>query len=139
MNKSAELALGPNARASDNVVVSGVAVTPDCANRQDNVPDAITPIKEDISVNKSELVDAIADKAELSRTDAGKALDALTSVVSDALKGGDQVALTGFGTFLSRRREAREGRNPKTGETIQIAAANVPAFKAGKALKDAVN
>ncbi len=90
-------------------------------------------------MNKSELVDAIADKAELSRTDAGKALDALTSVVSDALKGGDQVALTGFGTFLSRRREAREGRNPKTGETIQIAAANVPAFKAGKALKDAVN
>ncbi len=90
-------------------------------------------------MNKSELVDAIADKSELSRADAGRALDALTSVVSDALKGGDQVALTGFGTFLSRRREAREGRNPKTGETIQIAAANVPAFKAGKALKDAVN
>ncbi|MEM9601821.1 MAG: HU family DNA-binding protein [Pseudomonadota bacterium] len=90
-------------------------------------------------MNKSELVDAIADKADLSRAEASRALDALTAVVSDALKGGDQVALTGFGTFLSRRREAREGRNPKTGETIQIAAANVPAFKAGKALKDAVN
>lgn len=90
-------------------------------------------------MNKSELIDAISDRSELSKVQVGQALDALTAVVSEALKQGDQVALTGFGTFLSRRREAREGRNPKTGETIQIAAANVPAFKAGKALKDAVN
>ncbi|MEM6988626.1 MAG: HU family DNA-binding protein [Pseudomonadota bacterium] len=90
-------------------------------------------------MNKSELVDAVADRAGMSKADAAGALDALTAVIADTLKGGDQVALTGFGTFLSRRREAREGRNPKTGETIQIAAANVPAFKAGKALKDAVN
>lgn len=90
-------------------------------------------------MNKSELIDAISDRSGLPKAQVVQSLDALTAVVSDALKQGDQVALTGFGTFLSRRREAREGRNPKTGETIQIAAANVPAFKAGKALKDALN
>lgn len=90
-------------------------------------------------MNKSEFVDAIAEKASLSKADAAKAVDAVMGVVTDTLKGGDQVTLIGFGTFLNRRREARDGRNPRTGETIKIAAANVPAFKAGKALKDAVN
>jgi len=90
-------------------------------------------------MNKSEFVDAVADKASLSKADAAKAVDAMMEVVTDTLKGGDQVTLIGFGTFLNRRREARDGRNPRTGETIKIAAANVPAFKAGKALKDAVN
>lgn len=90
-------------------------------------------------MNKSEFIDAVADKASLSKADAAKAVDAMMEVVGDALKAGDQVALIGFGTFLNRRREARDGRNPRTGETIKIAAANVPAFKAGKALKDAVN
>lgn len=90
-------------------------------------------------MNKSEFVDTIAVKASLSKADAAKAVDAVMEVVTDTLKGGDQVTLIGFGTFLNRRREARDGRNPRTGETIKIAAANVPAFKAGKALKDAVN
>lgn len=90
-------------------------------------------------MNKSEFVDAVAEKASLSKADAAKAVDSMMEVVTEALKGGDQVTLIGFGTFLGRRREARDGRNPRTGETIKIAAANVPAFKAGKALKDAVN
>lgn len=90
-------------------------------------------------MNKSEFVDAIAEKSSLSKVDAAKALDSMMQVVTETIKGGDQVALIGFGTFLSRRREARDGRNPRTGETIKIAAANVPAFKAGKALKDALN
>jgi len=90
-------------------------------------------------MNKSEFVDAVAAKSSLSKADAAKAVDSVMSVVTDALKDGDQVTLVGFGTFLNRRREARDGRNPRTGETIKIAAANVPAFKAGKALKDAVN
>jgi len=90
-------------------------------------------------MNKSEFVDAVAEKASLSKADAAKAVDSVMEVVTDTLKGGDQVTLIGFGTFLNRRREARDGRNPRTGETIKIAAANVPAFKAGKALKDAVN
>lgn len=90
-------------------------------------------------MNKSEFVDAVAEKASLSKADTAKAVDSMMEVVSEALKSGDQVTLIGFGTFLNRRREARDGRNPRTGETIKIAAANVPAFKAGKALKDAVN
>ncbi len=90
-------------------------------------------------MNKSEFVEAVAEKASLSKADAAKAVDSMMEVVTDTLKGGDQVTLIGFGTFLNRRREARDGRNPRTGETIKIAAANVPAFKAGKALKDAVN
>ena len=83
-------------------------------------------------MNKSELIDAIA-------ADAGKALDATLNAVTGALKGGDSVSLVGFGTFQVKDRAARSGRNPQTGATIQIAAAKVPGFKAGKALKDAVN
>jgi DNA-binding protein HU-beta len=90
-------------------------------------------------MNKSELIDAIADSANLSKADAGRALDGLVSAVTKALKKGDTVSLVGFGTFSVRKRAARTGRNPRTGETIKIKASKNPAFKAGKALKDAVN
>jgi len=90
-------------------------------------------------MNKSELIDAIAENSGLSKADSGRALDAVISSVSGALKDNDQVTIVGFGTFLVRQRSARTGRNPQTGAEIQIAAANVPAFKPGKALKDAVN
>jgi len=90
-------------------------------------------------VNKTELVDAIADSADLSKAAASRALDAVINSVTDALKDGDQVSLVGFGTFTVKDRAARTGRNPQTGQPIEIAAAKVPGFKAGKALKDAVN
>ncbi|UZE94667.1 nucleoid-associated protein HU-beta [Alkalimarinus alittae] len=90
-------------------------------------------------MNKSELIDAIAASADISKAAAGRALDAMTDSVTTALKGGDQVTLIGFGTFSVKDRAARTGRNPQTGAEIQIAAAKVPSFKAGKALKDAVN
>jgi DNA-binding protein HU-beta len=90
-------------------------------------------------MNKSELIDAIADNAGLTKADAGRALDGVITAVTDALKGGDSVSLVGFGTFAVKDRAARAGRNPQTGATIQIKAAKVPSFKAGKALKDAVN
>ena len=90
-------------------------------------------------MNKSELIEAVASAADLSKADAARAVDGVIAAVTEALKAGDQVPIVGFGTFLVRKREARTGRNPRTGETIQIAASNVPAFKAGKALKDAVN
>ena len=77
--------------------------------------------------------------ADLSKADASRAVDGVIGAVTQALKSGDQVTVVGFGTFLVRQREARSGRNPRTGETIQIKASKVPAFKAGKALKDAVN
>ncbi|MGN5232151.1 HU family DNA-binding protein [Aeromonas veronii] len=87
----------------------------------------------------SQLIDKIADGADISKAAAGRALDAFIDAVGEALKEGDQVALVGFGTFAVRERAARSGRNPQTGATIEIAAGKVPAFKAGKALKDAVN
>jgi DNA-binding protein HU-beta len=90
-------------------------------------------------VNKTQLVDSIAQQADISKAAAGRALDAFTDSVTGALKDGGQVALVGFGTFAVRDRAARSGRNPQTGATIQIAAAKVPAFKAGKALKDSCN
>ena len=90
-------------------------------------------------MNKSDLVDAIAESAGLSKADGGRALDAFVNTVTSALQSGDSVSLVGFGTFAVRDRAARTGRNPRTGETIQIAASKNPAFKAGKALKDAVN
>ena len=90
-------------------------------------------------MNKSELIDAIAENSNLSKADSGRALDAVISSVTGALKDNDQVTIVGFGTFLVRQRAARVGRNPQTGAEFQIAAANVPAFKPGKALKDAVN
>jgi DNA-binding protein HU-beta len=90
-------------------------------------------------MNKSDLVDAIAESAGLSKADGGRALDGFVNTITSALKSGDSVSLVGFGTFSVRDRAARTGRNPRTGETIQIAASKNPAFKAGKALKDAVN
>ncbi|MGY0504036.1 HU family DNA-binding protein [Luteimonas sp. e5] len=90
-------------------------------------------------MNKSELIEAVAQDSNLSKADATRAVDAFVGAVTNALKAGDSVSLTGFGSFEVRQRAARTGRNPKTGETIQIAASNAPAFKAGKALKDAVN
>jgi DNA-binding protein HU-beta len=90
-------------------------------------------------VNKSELIEAIAESADITKAEAGRALDATISAVTGALKDGDQVALVGFGTFSVKERAARTGRNPQTGAPIEIAAAKIPGFKAGKALKDAVN
>lgn len=90
-------------------------------------------------MKKTEFIDALSEQASLSKADASRALDAVIDIISNALKSGDQVVLTGFGTFLVRKREARSGRNPRTGDVIEISASNVPAFKAGKALKDAVN
>ena len=90
-------------------------------------------------MNKGDLIDAVAASAGLSKADAGRAVDAFVNSITGALKGGNQVSLVGFGTFTVKRRAARQGRNPRTGETIQIKASNVPGFKAGKALKDAVN
>lgn len=90
-------------------------------------------------MNKSELIDRIAESADLSKADAGRALDAAIETITGALKNGDQVALVGFGTFVVKERAARTGRNPQTGKEIAIAAAKAPAFKAGKALKDALN
>ncbi|MCB1730599.1 MAG: HU family DNA-binding protein [Halieaceae bacterium] len=90
-------------------------------------------------MNKTELIDAIAASADLPKAAAGRALDAVVDSITDALKKGDQVSLVGFGTFSVKPRAARTGRNPQTGATIQISASNVPGFKAGKALKDAVN
>ncbi len=90
-------------------------------------------------MNKSELVEAVAASADISKAAAGRALDAVIESIGAALKEGDQVALVGFGTFLVKERAARTGRNPQTGEPIEISAAKIPSFKAGKALKDAVN
>ncbi len=90
-------------------------------------------------MNKTELIDRIAGSADISKAAAGRALDATIDAITDSLKQSDPVALVGFGTFSVRDRAARAGRNPRTGETIQISAARVPAFKAGKALKDALN
>jgi DNA-binding protein HU-beta len=90
-------------------------------------------------MNKAELVDAVASAANLSKADAGRAVDAVVNSVTAALKKGQQVSVVGFGTFGVKHRAARSGRNPRTGETIKINASNVPGFKAGKALKDAVN
>ncbi|HSW11921.1 MAG TPA: HU family DNA-binding protein [Solimonas sp.] len=89
-------------------------------------------------MNKTDLINAIADKADLSKADAGRALDALFEVVGKALKKRDKVSLVGFGTFMIRERSARTGRNPKTGAPLKIKASKTPSFKAGKALKDAV-
>ncbi len=90
-------------------------------------------------MNKAELVDSVASAANLSKADAGRAVDAVLSSITSSLKDGQQVSIVGFGTFNVKHRAARAGRNPRTGETIQIAASNVPGFKAGKALKEAVN
>lgn len=90
-------------------------------------------------MNKNELIAMVADKADLSKAAAGSAVDAVFDGISDALKGGDEVRLVGFGTFSVAHRAATEGRNPQTGEKIKIPASKTPKFKAGKGLKDSVN
>ena len=90
-------------------------------------------------MNKTDLIDAIATAADLPKASAGRALDAVIESITTALKNNDQVTLVGFGTFAVKARAARTGRNPKTGESIEIKASNHPGFKPGKALKDAMN
>ncbi len=90
-------------------------------------------------MNKNELIDRIANSADISKAAAARAVDATIAAVSAALKEGGEVSLVGFGTFFVGRRAARTGRNPQTGESIEIKEAKVPKFRAGKALKDAVN
>ena len=90
-------------------------------------------------MNKTELVAAVAEQADISKKDAEKALKAFVDVVTEEMKKGEKVQLVGFGTFEVSERAAREGRNPQTGKTMKIEACNAPKFKAGKALKDAVN
>lgn len=90
-------------------------------------------------MNKTELIAAVAKEASLSKKDAEAAVNAVTATITATLKKGDKVQLVGFGTFETRKRAARTGKNPRTGETIKIKASKVPAFKAGKALKDTVN
>ena len=90
-------------------------------------------------MNKSELIDAIAEAAGFTKSDATKALDAVNDSIIAALQSGDQVSLVGFGTYSLKERAARIGRNPRTGEAIQIKAAKIPSFKPGKALKEAIS
>lgn len=90
-------------------------------------------------MNKTELVEAVAAAADLPKAASARAVDAMIEAITDALKKDDQVVLVGFGTFAVKERAARTGRNPQTGAPIQIAAAKIPGFKPGKALKDAVN
>ncbi len=90
-------------------------------------------------MNKAELIDAVADAADISKAAAARSVDTVLEVITESLKNGDGVTLVGFGTFSTRRRAARTGRNPRTGEPIQIRASNLAVFKAGKALKDALN
>ncbi len=94
-------------------------------------------------MNKSEFVDALAENTGMTKADAARAIDAIFAtdggIIAGALKKGDRVQITGFGTFEAKHRKARTGRNPRTGETIQIAASKTPGFKAGKGLKDAIN
>ena len=90
-------------------------------------------------MNKTELIDQIAEAAEISKAAAGRALDATVAAVKETLKNGDTVSLIGFGTFYVGERAARTGRNPRTGNALKIKAAKVPKFRAGKGLKDAVN
>ncbi|GAA0376396.1 DNA-binding protein HU-beta [Bowmanella denitrificans] len=90
-------------------------------------------------MNKTDLINAIAERADISKASAGRVIDAFTGAVTEALSSGDEVAILGFGTFKVSERAARTGRNPQTGATINIAASKLPSFKAGKALKDACN
>jgi len=90
-------------------------------------------------MNKTELIAAVAEKADLTKAASGKAVDAIVEAITEELKKGEKVTLIGFGTFETRDRAARTGRNPQTGKEIKIKASKAPAFKAGKALKEAVN
>lgn len=105
--------------------------TPSCAATQRTL--------QRFTVNKTELVDLIADKADISKASAARALDAALAGITAALQAGDQVSLVGFGTFAVKQRAERQGRNPKTGEALSIAASRAPGFKPGKVLRDALN
>ncbi|MGV6820450.1 MAG: HU family DNA-binding protein [Parvularcula sp.] len=98
----------------------------------------MTP-RENTPMNKNEFVDKVSELAGMTKADAGRAVDAVFDAITDALRKGDDVRLVGFGSFSVSKRAAREGRNPRTGETIQIKASNQPKFSAGKGLKDALN
>ncbi len=117
------------------------AGVPDTGHKNDIFPDSHTNshTSKGNLVNKQELIDAIAESADLSKASAGRALDATLDSIRIALKKGDTIALVGFGTFYIGKRAARTGRNPRTGDAIKIKAAKVPKFRAGKALKDAIN
>ncbi len=90
-------------------------------------------------MNKSELIESVASSADMSKAEAQRAVEAMVNCIAGSLRKGEQVTIVGFGTFLVRQRGARTGRNPRTGETINIAASRVPAFKAGKSLKESLN
>jgi len=90
-------------------------------------------------MNKNDLIERVADRADLSKADATRAVEGVFDTITETLKSGDEIRLVGFGTFAVSRRAASEGRNPRTGEKIQIPASNQPKFKAGKGLKDALN
>ena len=90
-------------------------------------------------MNKAQLIDAVADATDISKASASRAVESVLDIITSSLKKGDSVTLVGFGTFTTRKRAARSGRNPRTGATIQIPASTLPVFKPGKALKDAVN
>jgi DNA-binding protein HU-beta len=90
-------------------------------------------------MNKNDLIDAVAERTSLAKSDAARAVEAVLGAITESLQKGDAVTLSGFGTFATKMRAARTGRNPRTGEAIQIPASNVPGFKAGKGLKDAVS
>lgn len=96
-------------------------------------------LERELMMNKGDFVGAVADAADMTKADAERAVEAMFKVIKKALKSGDSVSLVGFGTFSVRKRAARTGRNPRTGDTIKIKASKVPGFKAGKGLKDAVN
>jgi DNA-binding protein HU-beta len=90
-------------------------------------------------VNKADIIESVSQEVELTKADAGRAVEAVLNAITAGLKRGDEVSIVGFGSFKVKHRAARAGRNPKTGEEIQIGAANVPSFKPGKGLKDSVN
>ena len=108
-------------------------------NYEKTAVQAVIAFRRNLIMNKTELVAAVAEQAGLSKKDAEAAVKAFTDVVAEALKAGDKIQLVGFGTFEVSERAAREGRNPRTGETMTIAATKTPKFKVGKALKDMVN
>ena len=108
-------------------------------NYEKTAVQAVIAFRRNLIMNKTELVAAVAEQAGLSKKDAEAAVKAFTDVVAEALKAGDKIHLVGFGTFEVSERAAREGRNPRTGETMIIEASKTPKFKAGKALKDLVN
>ena len=108
-------------------------------NHEKTAVQAVIAFRRNLIMNKTELVAAVAEQAGLSKKDAEAAVKAFTDVVAEALKAGNKIQLVGFGTFEVSERAAREGRNPRTGETMIIEASKTPKFKAGKALKDLVN